>query len=76
MAKGSRYNPRLSLEQYILLLTRKKTAHALRKRIRYKDLTDAWNVRQSVIGSALSRGIKQYDNLIRKQARLYESLRS
>ncbi len=34
---------------------------------RYKDLTEAWGVRQSVIGTALQRGIKQYDYILWKQ---------
>lgn len=64
--KLSRYNIRLSFEQYQLLLDRKREATERQKRIRYKDLTEAWGVRQSVIGTALQRGIKQYDYLLWK----------
>lgn len=64
--KPSRYNIRLSFEQYQLLLDRKREATEMQKRIRYKDLTEAWGVRQSVIGTALQRGIKQYDYLLWK----------
>jgi len=67
MAKPSRYNPRLSLEQYIILARRKQLAHLLDIPLRYKDLVVAWGIKQSVIGSAVSRGIKQYNYIIRKQ---------
>ena len=65
--KPSRYNIRLSLEQYQLLLYRKKKAKANGERIRYKDLIELWGIRQSVIGTALQRGIKQYDYILWKQ---------
>ena len=67
--KPSRYNIRLSFEQYQLLLHRKKKADASGKRIRYKDLIDMWGIRQSVIGTALYRGIKQYDYILWKQGK-------
>ena len=59
--KLSRYNPRLTFEQYCIVLERKRIAKDNLERVRYKDLTQAWGVRQSVIGTALQRGIKQYD---------------
>lgn len=65
--KISRYNPRLSMEQYRILLERKRIAAANEERVRYKDLTREWGVRQSVIGTALRRGIKQYDYRIWKE---------
>ena len=65
--KPSRYNLRLSLEQYQLLLYRKRKAKANGERIRYKDLIELWGIRQSVIGTALQRGIKQYDYILWKQ---------
>ena len=65
--KISRYNPRLSMEQYRILLERKRIAAANEERVRYKDLTSEWGVRQSVIGTALRRGIKQYDFRIWKE---------
>ncbi len=67
MARPSRYNPRLSLEQYIILVRRKQLAHLLDIPLRYKDLVVTWGIKQSVIGSAVSRGIKQYNYIIRKQ---------
>lgn len=67
MAKPSRYNPRLSLEQYIILVRRKQMARSLRIPLRYKDLVVTWGIKQSVIGSAVSRGIKQYNYIIQKR---------
>ena len=67
--KPSRYNIRLSLEQYQLLLYRKQKAKANGERIRYKDLIEAWSIRQSVIGTALQRGIKQYDYILWKMSK-------
>jgi hypothetical protein len=68
--KPSRYNLRLSFEQYQLLLYRKRKAKANNERVRYKDLIELWGVRQSVIGTALQRGIKQYDYVLWKQGEL------
>jgi hypothetical protein len=68
--KPSRYNLRLTFEQYQVLLDRKREAKESHQRIRYKDLTKAWGVRQSVIGTALQRGIKQYDYILWKQGEL------
>jgi hypothetical protein len=67
--KPSRYNLRLSLEQYQLLLYRKQKAKANGERIRYKDLIELWGIRQSVIGTALQRGIKQYDYILWKMSK-------
>jgi hypothetical protein len=55
------------MEQYRILLERKRIAAANEERVRYKDLTREWGVRQSVIGTALRRGIKQYDYRIWKE---------
>ena len=68
--KPSRYNLRLSLDQYKLLLERKRQAEQSQRRIRYSDLVKAWNIRQSVIGTALQRGIKQYDYVLWKRGEL------
>lgn len=68
--KLSRYNPRLSFEQYVIVLERKRAAAKEKERVRYKDLCIAWGIRQSVIGTALQRGIKQYDYLLWKQGYL------
>ena len=68
--KPSRYNLRLSLDQYKLLLERKRQAEQSQQRIRYSDLVKAWNIRQSVIGTALQRGIKQYDYVLWKRGEL------
>lgn len=65
--KISRYNPRLSLEQYKIVLKRKKLAREENERVRYKDLVKEWGIRQSVIGTAIRRGIKQYDYVLWKQ---------
>ena len=69
--KPSRYNPRLSFEQYLVVLERKQDAAAECERVRYSDLVKTWGIRQSVIGTALRRGIKQYDYLLRKQGYAY-----
>ena len=68
--KISRYNPRLSFEQYKIVLKRKKLAKAENERVRYKDLVKEWGIRQSVIGTAIRRGIKQYDYVLWKQGEL------
>ena len=67
--KPTRYNPRLSFEQYLIVLERKHKAAAERERVRYKDLVKEWGVRQSVIGTALKRGIKQYEYRIWKEGK-------
>ncbi len=68
--KISRYNPRLSFEQYKIVLKRKKLAREENERVRYKDLVKEWGIRQSVIGTAIRRGIKQYDYVLWKQGEL------
>ena len=68
--KPTRYNPRLSFEQYLIVLERKHKAAAERARVRYSDLVKEWGIRQSVIGTALHRGIKQYDYILWKQGEL------
>jgi hypothetical protein len=68
--KPSRYNLRLTFAQYQLLLYRKRKAKANNERVRYKDLIELWGVRQSVIGTALQRGIKQYDYVLWKRGEL------
>jgi hypothetical protein len=65
--KISRYNPRLSFEQYKIVLKRKKLAREENERVRYKDLVKEWGIRQFVIGTAIRRGIKQYDYVLWKQ---------
>jgi len=63
--KISRYNPRISFDQYTTLLQRK--ANAINNRTKYCDLVKTWGIRQSVLGTALKRGIKQYDYKIWKE---------
>lgn len=58
------------MEQYQELLRRKQLAQEEGRRIRYKDLTKQWGVAQSVIGSAVSRGIKRYDYKLWKENKL------
>jgi len=43
--KISRYNPRLSFEQYKIVLKRKKLAREENERVRYKDLVKEWGIR-------------------------------
>jgi hypothetical protein len=65
----SRYRPRLTFEQYKILKERQREARRNRKQIKYRDLYEAWGIRQSTLGNAVSRGIKQYDErLARDQA--------
>lgn len=61
--------PRLTLEQYKQLLQRKAEAEKYGERVQYKDLRDAWGISQSVLGTALRRGIKKYDIQIWKEGR-------
>ena len=63
--KISRYNPRISFDQYTALLQRK--ANAINNRAKYRDLVKAWGIGQSVLGTALKRGIKQYDYKVWKE---------
>jgi hypothetical protein len=59
--------PRLTLEQYKQLMQRKAEAEKYGERVQYKDLRDAWGISQSSLGTALRRGIKQYDIQIQKE---------
>ena len=61
----SKIKPRLTLDQYKIVLERKAAGNG---RASYKDLTAQWNVGQSTIGSAIKRGIKQYDYLLWKES--------
>jgi len=53
----------------LIVLERKHKAAAERERVRYKDLVKEWGIRQSVIGTALQRGIKQYDYILWKMSK-------
>ena len=53
-----------------MLLAQWNKAAAERARVRYSDLVKEWGIRQSVIGTALQRGIKQYDYILWKQGEL------
>ena len=57
----------LSLEQYKVLLERKRIAHANNERVPLKDLVEAWGIKQHHMATAMNRGIKQYDYLIWKE---------
>ncbi len=55
----SRFNPKLTFEQYKVLVERKKHARANLERVKYKDLVEKWGVRQYYMATAVNRGIKQ-----------------
>lgn len=59
--------PKITLEQYKILLKRKEEAERYGERIRYKDLCEAWGISQSTIGTMARRGIKLYDTMIWKE---------
>lgn len=65
-----RTTPKLTFEQYKVLLSRKKHAHANSKRVRYKDLVKEWGVQEHCMATAVHRGIKQYDYILWKQSEL------
>jgi hypothetical protein len=66
----SRFNPKLTLEQYKVLVKRKKHARANLERVKYKDLVNEWGVQQYYMATAVNRGIKQYDYLLWKAGEL------
>ena len=65
--KPGRYNLVLSLDQYKVLLERKRIAHANNDRVPLKDLVEAWGIKQHHMATAVHRGIKQYDYIIWKE---------
>ena len=65
--KPTRFNLTLSYEQYKFLLARKKACWERRERVSYKDLVQAWGIKQYFMATAMSRGIKQYDYRIWKE---------
>jgi hypothetical protein len=68
--KRSRYNPRITFEQYKVLRERRADAKVNKKRINYKPLAQEWGMNPMLMASALHRGIKQYDYLLWKQGEL------
>jgi hypothetical protein len=66
----SRFNPKLTFEQYKVLVERKKHARANLERVKYKDLVDEWGIQQYYMATAVNRGIKQYDYLLWKAGEL------
>jgi hypothetical protein len=67
--KPSRFNLVLTFEQYKYLLERKKHARKFDERVKYKDLVEKWGIKQHHMASAVFRGIKQYNDRIREEAR-------
>lgn len=53
--------PKLSYEQYKILLEQQALAERLMKTKQYKDLAAEWGIAGSTVRSALYRGIKRYD---------------
>ena len=70
--KPGRYNLVLSLEQYKVILERKRIAHENDERVPLKDLADAWGIKQHHLATAVHRGIKQYDYIIWKESQKNE----
>ena len=68
--KLSRFNLVLSLDQYKVLLERKAYAKKYDERVKYKDLVEKWGIAQHHMGSAVYRGIKQYDERIKEEERV------
>ena len=68
--KLSRFNLVLSLDQYKVLLERKAYAKKYNERVQYKDLVEKWGIAQHHMGSAVYRGIKQYDERIKEEERV------
>lgn len=68
--KPSRFNVVLTLEQYKVLMERKKYAQKNLERVKYKDLVEKWGVEQRYMASAVYRGIKQYDERIKEEERV------
>jgi hypothetical protein len=60
----------LSFEQYKHLLERKAYAKKYSERVKYKDLVEKWGIAQHHMGSAVYRGIKQYDERIKEEERV------
>jgi hypothetical protein len=65
----SRFNPKLTFEQYKVLVERKKHARANLERVKYKDLVDEWGIQQYYMATAVNRGIKQYDYILWKESK-------
>ena len=70
--KPGRYNLVLSLDQYKVILERKRIAHENDERVPLKDLADAWGIKQHHLATAVHRGIKQYDYIIWKESQKNE----
>lgn len=68
--KLSRFNLVLSFDQYKVLLERKAYAKKYDERVKYKDLVEKWGIAQHHMGSAVYRGIKQYDERIKEEERV------
>lgn len=67
MTKPSWKNLVLTLEQYRVLMERKRWARLNNERVRYKDLVEAWGIKQHHMATAVFRGIKQYDYILWKE---------
>lgn len=67
MIKPSWKNLVLTLEQYRVLMERKRWARLNNERVRYKDLVEAWGIKQHHMATAVFRGIKQYDYILWKE---------
>ena len=67
MIKPSWKNLVLTLEQYRVLMERKRWARINNERVRYKDLVEAWGIKQHHMATAVFRGIKQYDYILWKE---------
>ncbi len=67
MTKPSWKNLVLTLEQYRVLMERKRWARINNERVRYKDLVEAWGIKQHHMANAVFRGIKQYDYILWKE---------
>ena len=53
--------PRLTFEQYKILVAREREAKKYREVLHYKDLIEEWGLPRHVFGTAVNRGIKMYD---------------
>lgn len=53
--------PRMSYEQYKVLVERERQAKKYGEVLHYKDLIDAWGLPRHTFGTAVNRGIKMYE---------------
>ena len=57
--------PTLSIEQYKILLDRKRQANG--RSVKYRDLIKQWNIPHYHLSTAVYHGIKQYDYKLAKE---------